>query len=205
MRRYTLAGFVAGHPWTTGGQPWTADLPGTVATVSDCLTAFLPLGRDIEPWQQPLFEPWHRTLRQAARAAERAPGSHVLSMSVPADGSDPLTTMIEEWIGDLPHPIRINLAHPAAAPPGTIRGHEVLGFSGGRFHSWLCYRLDIPAAAELGVQAAGNALLSTLDDARRVADMANDNRGTPDGTPHDITWFPALITEHHDAAPAPQR
>jgi hypothetical protein len=28
------------------------------------------------------------------------------------------------------------------------------------------------------------------------ADLANDNRGNHTGTPLDVTWFPALITEH---------
>ncbi|MCX5064990.1 hypothetical protein OOJ91_03755 [Micromonospora lupini] len=198
---YVLAGFVAGFRWTPASEDWTADLPRAVPTVSDCLTDFLPADQDIEPWQQPLFAPWHRSLHQAATAVRHAPPeprtAHVLSMSVPATGATGLATLIEEWIGDLPHPIRMNLARPTAAPPGTVHGFEVLGFDIGlRLHSWLCYRLDTQALAKLGIRPGDSALLTTLDDAQRVADMANDNHGTHDGTPEDITWIPALITEH---------
>jgi hypothetical protein len=198
---YVLAGFVAGFRWMPVREDWAAHLPRAVPTVSDCLADFLPPDQDIEPWQQPLFEPWHRTLRQAATAVRRAPpgpqAAHVLSMSVPATGAAELASEIEGWIGDLPHPIRMNLAQPTAAPTGTIRGFEVLGCDlGGRLHSWLCYRLDAQAVAKLGIRAGDAALLTTLDDARRVADMANNNHGTHDGTPEDITWFPALIIEH---------
>ncbi|MEU8661139.1 hypothetical protein [Actinoplanes philippinensis] len=203
---YRLAGFVAGFRWLTAGQDWHAGLPSAVPTVSDCLTGFLPADQDIEPWQQPLFEPWHRSFRQAADAVRNAPPdartAHVLSMSLTAPAATELANMIEEWIGDLPHPIRINLEQPADAPSGTILGFEVAGFDTGRFHSWLCYRLDIQASEKLGVRPGDAALLSTLDDAQRVADMANSNHGTHDGTPEDIVWFPALLTEHDiDQAP----
>ncbi|MEU8185432.1 hypothetical protein AB0B85_28080 [Micromonospora sp. NPDC049044] len=197
---YTLAGFVAGFRWMPARADWTADLSPAVPTVSDCLVDLLPADQDIEPWQQPLFEPWQRSFQQAANAVRRAPSdprtAHVLSMSVTTTVATELATMIEEWIGDLPHPIRMNLAQPAAAPPGTILGFEVLGFIDGRFHSWLCYRLDTQALDKLGIRPGHSALLTTLDDAQRVADMANNNHGTHDGTPQDITWFPALITEH---------
>ncbi|MET8282052.1 hypothetical protein [Micromonospora sp. NPDC005174] len=195
-----LAGFVAGFCWTPGREGWTADLPSAVPTVSDCLADFLPADQDIEPWQQSLFAPWHRTLRQAANAVRHAPADprtvHVLSMSVPTAVVAELMTVIEEWIDDLPHPVRMNLVHPTAVPPGTTRGFEVLGFIDGRFHSWLCYRLDTQASTKLGIRPGSAALLTTLDDAQRVADMVNDNRGNHDGTPLDVTWFPALITEH---------
>ncbi len=117
-------------------------------------------------------------------------------MSVPVTRATELATMIEKWIGDLPHPIRRNLAQPTAAPPGTIHGFEVLGFEAGRFHSWLCYRLDIQALDKLGVRPGNAGLLTTLNDALRVADMANSDHGAHDGTPEEITWFPSLITEH---------
>jgi len=120
---YVHAGFVAGFRWTPAEQDWTTDLPRVVPTVSDCLADFLPADQDIEPWQQPLFEPWHRSFEHAANAVRHAPPNphiaRVLSMSVPATGAAELATMIETWIGDLPHPIRINLAHPTAAPAGT--------------------------------------------------------------------------------------
>ncbi|MFG3556639.1 hypothetical protein ACGGAQ_19880 [Micromonospora sp. NPDC047557] len=197
---YVLAGFVAGFRWMPGRKDWSADLPRAVPTVSDCLADFLPADQDIEPWQQPLFAPWHRSLRQAANAVRHAPPDprtvHVLSMSVPTTAVAELMTVLEEWIDDLPHPIRMNLTQPTAAPLGTTHGFEVLGFIGGRFHSWLCYRLDTQALAKLGIRPGSAALLTTLDDAQRVADMANNNRGAHDGTPLDIIWFPALITEH---------
>ncbi|MDI6104178.1 hypothetical protein QLQ12_36870 [Actinoplanes sp. NEAU-A12] len=130
---------MAGFRWMPGGQDWTADLPRAVPTVSDGLADFLPAGQDTEPWQQPLFEPWHPSFPQAADAVRHAPPdtrtAHVLSMSLAATATTELATMMEEWIGDLPHPIRMNLARPAAAPPGTIHRFEVLGFDTGRFHS----------------------------------------------------------------------
>jgi hypothetical protein len=197
---YTLAGFVAGFRWMPPLPDLTTGLPRVVPTVSDCLADFLPAAHDLEPWQQPLFEPWHRSLQQAANAVRHAPPgprtAHVLSMSVAAAAATELSAMIEQWIGGLPHPIRMNLAEPAAAPPGTVHGFEVVGFDTGRFHSWLCYRLDAQALGKLGIRPGNAALLTTLDDAQRVADMANDNHGTHDGTPEDVTWFPALITEH---------
>lgn len=197
---YLVAGFVAGYRWMPAEQDRTTDLPRVVPTVSDCLADFLPTDQDIEPWQQPLFEPWHRSFNQAAHAVRHAPPSphtaHVLSMSVPATGATDLATMMEKWIGDLPHPIWMNLAQPAAAPAGTVQGFEVLGFEAGRFHSWLCYGLDTQALDELGIRPGNAGLLTTLNDALRVADMANSNRGAHDGTPEDVTWFPSLITEH---------
>ncbi len=117
-------------------------------------------------------------------------------MSVARTEATELTAMIEKWIGDLPHPIRMNLAQPAAAPPGTIHGFEVLGFTAGRFHSWLCYRLDTQALDKLGIRPGNAGLLTTLNDAQQVADMANSNHGAHDGTPEEVTWFPSLITEH---------
>ncbi|MFG3643001.1 hypothetical protein ACGF3C_22330 [Micromonospora sp. NPDC047762] len=197
---WILAGFVAGFPWNPAEQDWTADLPRAVPTVSDCLADLFPAERGIEPWLQPLIEPWYRSLQQAADAVRHRPSdsrtAHVLSTSVTVTVATELAAMVEMWIGDLPHPIRTNLAQPVAAPPGRTLGFEVLGFDTGRFHSWLCYRLDTQARDKLGIRTGDAALLTSLDDAQRVADMANNNHGTHDGTPEDVSWFPALITEH---------
>jgi hypothetical protein len=145
-------------------------------------------------------EPWHRSFGQAAYAVRHVPPNprtaHVLSMSVPASWAPELATMIEKWIGDLPHPIQMNLAQPTAALPGRICGFEVLGFESGRFHSWLCYRLDARALGTLGIRPGDTGLLTTLNDALQVTEMANSNRGAHDGTPVEVTWFPSLITEH---------
>ncbi|MFI5836233.1 hypothetical protein ACIA5A_21415 [Micromonospora sp. NPDC051300] len=198
--RYTLAGFVAGFRWTSGAPSRPSDPPRGVPTVSDCLADLLPADQDVEPWQQPLFQPWHRSLRQAADAVRHAPAdarvAHVLSMSVAATEAAELATEMEGWIGDLAHPVRTNLARPAAAPPGTIHGFEVLGFDTGRFHSWRCYGLDEQALDRLDIRPGNAGLLTTLDDARRVTDMANNDRGSRHGTPLDVTWFAALIAEH---------
>ncbi|GLZ02304.1 hypothetical protein [Actinoplanes sp. NBRC 103695] len=197
---YVLAGFAAGSRWMPTGRDRAGSLPRAVATVSECLAEFLPVGRDTEPWLQPMFAPWYRTLKHAADAVRHAPPNpttaHVLSMSLPATSAITLAAMIEKWIGDLPHPIQINLAQPAAAPPGTVHGFEVLGFEAGRFHSWLCYRLDVQALDSLGIRTGNAGLLTTLDDALLVVDMATNYRGTDDGTPEDVTWFVSLITEH---------
>lgn len=116
---------------------------------------------------------------------------HVPAMSVAAPAVPGLAAMIENWIGDHPHPIQVNLAQPAPTPPGIIQGFEVLGFEHGRFHSWLCYGLLEEAVDKLGIRADDHGLLATLLEARQVT----GNRGTHDGTPEDVTWFPALITE----------
>jgi hypothetical protein len=174
---YTVAGFVAGHPWTPPGGP-------PIDTVSDCLADLLPAGPD------PLAGPWHRTLDAAAEAARGAPGARVLAMSVPATA--PLVRLLDRS-GGHPAPIRANLARPG--PPPTERvGFEVLGFEHGAFHSWHCYGIDEQAVNLLGVRAGEDGLLVALADAHRVAEMANGLRGTPDGTPLEVTWFPALIS-----------
>ncbi|MEV6598775.1 hypothetical protein AB0M36_18225 [Actinoplanes sp. NPDC051346] len=199
---FALAGFVAGLRWKPPEQAWTRNMPRVVSTVSDCLAELLPADQDrlIESWQQSLHAPWHRSLEHAISAVRHAPpGSdavHVWSMSVPTAGVVELRTLLEEWIGDLPHPIRVNLSQPTAAPPGTVEGFEVLGFDLGRIHTWLCYGLHEEGRERLGIRPGEGGLLTTLHDAERVADLANSNVGTPE----DITWFPALITEH-DAKP----
>jgi hypothetical protein len=189
-----LAGYVAGYRWRPPAQGWTRRLPTAVVSVSDCLTDFLPEDQD------PLIAPWHTVLQGAVNASTTAPAgaetAHVLAASVPASAVPATKAMIENWIGDYPHPIRINLAKPAPTPPGTIHGFEVLGFEHGRFHSWLCYGLLDQAIGTLGIHANDNGLLATLLEAQQVTDMANTNRGAHDGTPEDVTWFPALITEH---------
>jgi hypothetical protein len=38
-------------------------------------------------------------------------------------------------------------------------------------------------------------LLASLDQARAVVAMANDDRDTPTGTPLDVTWFAVRIAE----------
>jgi hypothetical protein len=65
---------------------------------------------------------------------------------------------------------------------------------------------SFPDGADFRSQSQpGNAgLLTTLNDALRVADMANRNHGAHDRTPEEVIWFPALITEHlTDAVTAP--
>ncbi|GAB2945548.1 hypothetical protein GCM10027280_38050 [Micromonospora polyrhachis] len=94
-------------------------------------------------------------------------------------------------------------AQPVPTPPGIIQGIEVLGFDTGRFHSWLCYSLLGQAIDKLGIRANDRGLLTTLLEAQQVTDMANSNRGTYDGTPEDVTWFPALITEYDTEQPVP--
>ncbi|GAA2484274.1 hypothetical protein [Winogradskya humida] len=190
---FVLAGFVAGFRWVPPAKKWATGLPRAIPTVSDCLTDFLPAGPDIEAWQRPLFEPWQRSFADAAAAAGHAPPSpgtaHVLSMSVTAAQGTVLTALIEGWLGDLPHPIRLNLTRPAAAPPGAVLGFEVLGFDTGRFHSWLCHRHDTTAYDELGIRPGKSGMLTTFSDAEHVVDLLSTDQD-------DTTWFPALIAEH---------
>ncbi|XVU28758.1 hypothetical protein ACQPZJ_17385 [Actinoplanes sp. CA-054009] len=187
MTPYVLAAYVAGSPWSPPAQPWTEDLPPEVVTVSDCLTELLPFGDD------PLITPWHLTLADASSTARSSPAAQVLAVSVPAADADALAGMVEDWIGDYPHPLPVNLARRIPAPAGRPLGFEVLGFDAGRFHSWLCYGLrDQATSAQTG-------LLTSPAAAKRVAESANRARGTADGTPEDITWFPARITQHDEA------
>lgn len=191
---YVAAGYAAGYQWKPPAQSWTKHLPAAVITVSDCLADFLPED------QEALTAPWHTTLQDAVRASMQAPAgaesAHVLAISVPVSNVPGLAAMIASWIGDYPHPIQLNLAQLAPTPPGTVRGFEVLGFESGRFHSWLCYSLHSEALDKLGIRINDRGLLATLAEAQQVAAMANSNRGTHDGTPEEVTWFPALITEH---------
>lgn len=189
---YVLTGYVAGYLWKPPERGRAAYLPTAVVTVSDCLTDFLPTDQDA------LVAPWHPDFPDATRASTAASAGtvRVLSMSVPVSAAPGLAAMIEGWIGDDPHPIRRNLASPVPARPGRIRGFEVLGFEAGRFHSWLCYDLLGDAVDTLGIHPNEQGLLTTLPEARQIANRANGNRGTPDGTPEDVTWFPALIIEY---------
>lgn len=194
---YVAAGYVTGYRWKPPVQHTTMHLPAAVVSVSDCLTTFLPADQD------PLTAPWHASLHDAINAARQASATpeiaYVLAMGVPASAAHELAALINRWIGDYAHPIQLNLSQPSPTPAGKIQGFEVLGFEAGRFHSWLCYDLYRQAFNELGILVNDRGLLATLLDARRVADMANSNRGTHDGTPEDITWFAAIITEHDTA------
>ncbi|MEV4348314.1 hypothetical protein AB0J83_27975 [Actinoplanes sp. NPDC049596] len=166
-------------------------MPAEVATVSDCLAELPVFDTD------PLTAPWHRSLQDAIETARNAPaGAHVLAASMPTPGADGLAEMLEAWIGDYPHPILANLGHRVAPPSGWVLGFEVLGFEAGRFHSWLCYGLHEQAEDELAVQANQDGLLTSLADAQRIADAANNKRGTLNGTPEEVTWFPVRITQH---------
>ncbi|MEU8075192.1 hypothetical protein AB0B31_07055 [Catellatospora citrea] len=189
---YVLAGYVAGYRWKPPAQSWTKHLPAAVVSVSECLTDFLPEDDDT------ITAPWHTTLQDAVSASHQAPAgaeaAHVLAVGIPASAVLGLAAMVKNWIGTCPHPILSNLTQPGS-PDGTVQGFEVLGFETGRFHSWLCYDLLGEAFDKLGIRTNDRGLLDTLAEARQVADMANSNRGTPEGTPEEVTWFPALIME----------
>jgi hypothetical protein len=198
---YLLAAFVAAIPWTPPAQDWAKHLPTPVITVSDCLAKFLPDGQD------PLTEPWHHCLQDAIDAARHTPAAsetvHVLAVSVPTSAASELVTMIDQWLDDYPHPIRLNLTRGVPTPTGTPQGFEVLGFESGRFHTWLCYGLHDQALDELNIHANSRGLLATLAEAQQVTEMGNTNRGAHDGTPTEVTWFPALITKHNTEQQTP--
>jgi hypothetical protein len=122
-------------------------------------------------------------------------------MSVPSAAAHEVAILIEQWIGGFRHPILVNLAKAMAPPTGTALGFEVLGFDSGRFHTWLCYGLIDNAAQELAVHPNELGLIATHADAVRLTELANRKRGTTDGTPEDVTWFPALITAYEPLAP----
>jgi hypothetical protein len=60
-------------------------------------------------------------------------------------------------------------------------------------------RLHSQAFGKLGTLINDRGLCATLLEAQQVADTANSNHGTHDGTPEDITWYSVLITEHDTA------
>ncbi|MBB4752875.1 hypothetical protein [Actinoplanes lobatus] len=209
---YVLAAYAAAHRWLPPADIRGQSLPAEVVSVSECLTYFHP--HDQDTW----LAPWHLSLEHARHAADdttgcavetpverlwkrRAPtappwaGSsvHALAMSVPTAGVDELAALMRRWTSDEPHPILTNLAL-GASPAGTDLGFEVLGFEDGQFHSWICYGFHRDAARELGVRPNERGLITTLADARRVAELANYGDDAEDGFP-EVTWFPALITE----------
>jgi hypothetical protein len=185
---HILAAFVAAHRWIPPSEEWTRAMPSRVVTVSDCLAGFEPAGQD------PLTAPWLLSLDDAVDAAGDTTALP-LAMSVPAaTAAADLAAMIEKWIGDVAHPISINLARAMPPPGGSNIGFEVLGFDAGRCHSWLCYGLIDTAVRELAIRPNEHGQLATLADAVRLTDLANRDRGTPTGTPLDVTWFPAIIT-----------
>jgi hypothetical protein len=144
---YTVAAFVAGHRWVPPAQEWTQRMPPSVVTVSDCLADFEP------PDQDPLTAPWHASLEDA-RGAAGFTTAQPLAMSVPSPTAQDLAMLVEQWIGDVPHPILVNLASALPPPTGTALGFEVLGFESGRFHTWLCYGLIDNAVQNLAIPAA---------------------------------------------------
>ncbi|MFF5076422.1 hypothetical protein ACFY36_05180 [Actinoplanes sp. NPDC000266] len=121
-----LAAFAVGQRWSPPAARWAEGLPPEVVTVSDCLADLLPFGDD------PLIAPWHLTLADALSTARSSPAAHVLAVSVQPSDADDLARMVEDWIGDYPHPILLNLARRTPPPPGPAFGFEVLGFEAGR-------------------------------------------------------------------------
>ncbi|MEU8213174.1 hypothetical protein AB0B85_28700 [Micromonospora sp. NPDC049044] len=124
-------------------------------------------------------------------------GGLLQALAAPPGDSVPtaadVAVMIEQWIGDVAHPISINVARACHRPAGTSLGFEILGFDMDRFRSWLCYGLIDTAIREPAIQPNEHGQLATLADAVRLADLANRGRGTPNGTPQDVTWFPTFI------------
>ncbi len=124
-----LAGWVAGYRWKPPPESWTEYLPAAVITVSECLTDFLPQDHD------ELTAPWHTSLQDAINAAASATSGtetvHLLAMSVPTPHVSSLVNLMDKWIGDHPHPIRLNLTRQMPAPIGEVQGFEVLGFEAG--------------------------------------------------------------------------
>ncbi|MEU4619463.1 hypothetical protein AB0G04_05725 [Actinoplanes sp. NPDC023801] len=185
MPSFVVAAFVAAHRWVPPAQEWTDGLPSEVVTVSDCLADFEPGVLD------PLTAPWHAAVDDARRAAGGRVGVHALSMCVPSDLVETVEEAVREWFGDHPYPIIENLGRRSAPPAGREIGFEVLGFDSGRFHSWHCYGLR-----DRGIRLGGYGQLTGLAEARLVSETANRDRGTPGGTPEDVTWFPVRIAEH---------
>ncbi|SFF29050.1 hypothetical protein SAMN05421541_108195 [Actinoplanes philippinensis] len=215
---FVVAAFVAAHRWLPPTSFRAAHLPAEVVSVSECLTDFHPHAQQsmhTHPWHLSLDDALHaardtvdcaadvppehvikRILRRiTSPAVEHAVAQgavHTLAMSVPTSDAAALLTLVKKCMGDFPGPFQVNLAMGAAPPMGQALGFEVLGFDESQFHTWLCYGWHIAAADRLDVLPAAQGLLSTLAEARLVADMANQERESPE----ECWWFPALITQH---------
>ncbi|WP_412538720.1 hypothetical protein R8Z50_23050 [Longispora sp. K20-0274] len=181
---FVLAGFVAAPRWLPPDAPWTALLPPSVVTVSDCLTDFVPADDD------PLTAPWHFELATAL-AAGRETGARALSMNLAAPEAEVFLTASGGWGPEEFHPLWRRLTQPVAAPTGAVLGFEVVGFEAGRLHSWLCNSLQRAARDSLGIAVNQVGLLETLEQARAVAAMANRDPGT-----EEVDWVAARIVEH---------
>ena len=181
---FALAGFVAAPRWLPPDTRWTTLLPPTVATVSDCLTDFVPADDD------PLTAPWHFDLASAL-AAGRESGAHTLSMSLAPPEIKVFLERFGGWDTADFHPLWRHLTHPVAAPAGVGLGFEVVGFEAGLLHSWLCNSLQRDARDNLGIVVNQFGLLDTLDQARAVAVMANRDPGT-----EEVGWVAVRIIEH---------
>ena len=182
---FVLAGFVVPRPWI---PPYDdALLPESVMTVSECLTDLLPVEQDEGA------APWHSDL-QSARATAREHDVRVIAVHLQSADRLRVLESWKDWAPGLVDPMSTSLGM-SARHVGQQLGLEVVGLEDDWLHSWLCYGLHTQAKAELDIAPGPFGLLDDLEHARAVAAMANDARGTSDGTPLDVTWFPALLAE----------
>jgi hypothetical protein len=82
--------------------------------------------------------------------------------------------------------------HQQLATGGQPLGFEVLGLDGEGFHSWRCNSLEDVAAERLDIMPNQYGLIQTLEDAERVAELANDGQTRAE----DCLWLPWLVTRY---------
>jgi hypothetical protein len=75
---------------------------------------------------------------------------------------------------------------------GESIGHDVLGYELAWAHSWLCYGFEKQANSKLAIRSNKHGFLDTLEDAEKVAKLANDSDAPPENKP----WLPWLVTIH---------
>ncbi|MGY0234196.1 hypothetical protein [Longispora urticae] len=184
MTRFVLAGFVAAPRWLPPDDSWTALLPRSLVTASDCLTDFVPADDD------PLTDPWHFDLATAL-AAGREPGTHALSMNLAASEAEGVPCSIQRLGSREVHLLWRRPTQPVTAPAGEVLGFEAVGFEAGRLHTWLCSSPQDDARDNLGITVNRLRLLDTLAQARAVAVMANRDPGT-----EEVDWVAARVIEH---------
>ena len=78
------------------------------------------------------------------------------------------------------------------APHGQVLGHEVLGFDGCGFCSWLCDELETDVAREFGIKPNSYGLIETSEEAEKVAEYYS--REEVPSEP--LWWLPWIVVQY---------
>jgi len=84
---------------------------------------------------------------------------------------------------------RVELQNPLAEL-GEPLGFELLGYSGTKFHSWLCHNAAVEASEKFGVHPNRHGFIDSLDDAIRIVQNLKATGAEP------AIWEPWLVTKY---------